>query len=99
MASPIVRSDGPTDQYAVIRSWRSDGYLIALRGTGARTAAIVCTLNGSETEQTYGHVHFDAVQDRHVIEWNRDGCLAIEQYKRDYWDTKFYYAMAARGRS
>ena len=98
MASPIVRSGGPTDHYAEIRSWRSYGYLIALKDTGNRTAKIVCTHPGSEAE-TYGHIHFSTERDRYFVEWNATGKDALEEYRRNAWDTKFYTAMAAWERS
>jgi hypothetical protein len=80
----------------VIREWRTEGYKLALRDTGNRGAEIVCTSNAGT--QPYGHIDFDTAQDRHIIEWNRDGRCALEEYKRDHWNSKFYYTMAAAGR-
>lgn len=93
--TPIVRTARTPGQDVrpKIGTWRSDGYQIELRDTGDRTADIVCMYR-AEPRKSFGHIEFDAAQNRHIIEWNRDGRLALEQYKRDYWDTKFYYTMA-----
>jgi hypothetical protein len=77
----------------VIASWRTEGYLMTLEDTGDRGARIVVTHHGKNPRE-YGSIRYDESQSRHFIEWNRSGCLALEQYKRDHWDTKFYTAMA-----
>jgi hypothetical protein len=98
MHTNSVRAAGPPDQDTrpVIREWRTEGYKLALRDTGSRGAEIVCTTGGETVP--YGHIEFDLEQDRHIIEWNRDGRLALEEYKRNHWDTWFYIEMAKAGR-
>jgi hypothetical protein len=91
-----VDSDSPPrqDTRAVIRSWHTEGYQLRLEDDGNDGAVIVCEADGAAA-QTFGEISYDPVKARHVINWNRDGCLAIESYKRDHWDSKFYYVMAA----
>lgn len=95
MATPRLEPDHQVEQAprTVIQTWRTDGYEIALEDTGDRTADIMGTPNW-ENAQVFGRISYDTARARHIIEWNRTGTLALEQYKRDHWDTKFYYAMA-----
>lgn len=99
MHTNSVRVVDPPEQdpRPLIAEWWSEGFRIELRATGNRTAGIVGT-PPNEGRQDYGHIDFDAALNRHIIGWSRDGCLALEQYKRDFWDTKFYYAMAEAAR-
>jgi len=94
-----VDSDSPPAQDArpEIKSWWTEGYQIGLEDTGNDGAAIICKGHGKP--QTFGKIEYDPKQARHFITWNRDGCLALEQYKRDFWDSKFYYTMAEHVRS
>ncbi len=96
--STSVRGTSPQeqDERPVIRSWYSEGYQLDLVDTGNRNADIIGT--NRDGREPYGQITFDAAQDRHIIEWNLAGCRAIEQYKRDFWDSKFYYAMAEAAR-
>jgi hypothetical protein len=100
MTSTSVDSDSPPGQDApdVIQSWTTEGYCIQLKDAGANGATIVCTQKGGGPA-AFGRIRFDPAQNRHIIEWNRSGRLALEEYKRDHWDSKFYYAMAARRRA
>jgi hypothetical protein len=89
----VETTDPPTQEgRTVIKSWYSEGYQLDLVDTGNRNADIIGT--SRDGRKPYGQITFDATLDRHIIEWNRTGCLALEQYKRDAWDTKFYYKMA-----
>ena len=99
MATPSVRAQSPPDQEArtVIRSWRTEGYRIDLEDTGDGGALIVCIPDG-EPPRDYGRIEYDAAKGHHVIEWSRDGCLALEQYKRDAWDSKFHSWLMQRRR-
>lgn len=85
--SPPAQEDRP-----VIHSWWTEGYKISLEDTGEGRAAIV--YRERTDPEDVGEIFFDTAQNRHIIEWNRTGCLALEQYKRDHWDSKFYYTMA-----
>jgi hypothetical protein len=71
---------------------------MTLEDTGDRGARIVVTRDGRPPEE-HGHITYDDALRRHFIEWNRTGCLALEQYKRDHWDSKFYPAMVRHGRT
>lgn len=94
MTDTSVEAQAPPAQDArpVIASWRTEGYHIRLDAT-ENGATIVCT--SADGVQEFGEIDYTPQQNRHVIAWNRTGCLALEQYKRDYWDTAFYAAMAA----
>lgn len=76
----------------MIKSWYSEGYQLDLEpvGNGAR----IIGTTAQTTRLRFGQIDYDPERSRHYIHWNRNGCLALEQYKRDAWDTKFYYAMA-----
>jgi hypothetical protein len=96
-----VDSDSPPAQETrpVIHSWWTEGYQIKLEDTGDDGAVIVYTAN--DGPQEVGDIRFDPGQNCHIIEWNDTGWMVLERYKRDHWDSKFYYTMAAsmRGRS
>jgi hypothetical protein len=77
----------------VLGSWRDDGYLIQLIDAGDRNADIICK-PFAEAPRPCGKVTFDADQDRHFIDWNDLGKMVFEEYKRNFLDTKIYYAMA-----
>lgn len=96
MTQPSVDSESPPAQAvrAVIHSWTTEGYQIQLVDAGGGGATIVCTQQGGGPAN-FGDIRLDPVKGWHVIEWNRAGHLALEQYKRDHWDSKFYYIMAA----
>lgn len=96
MTSTSVDSDSPPgqDTPAVIQSWTTEGYRLQLVDAGPIGAKIICTQKGGGPT-AFGDIKFDPALDRHIIEWNRHGCMALEQYKRDHWDSKFYYVMAA----
>jgi hypothetical protein len=95
MTTPRVETDSPPAQEdrPVIESWWTEGYQLRLEDIGNGGAVIVCEAGAAA--QKFGEISYDPAKARHVINWNRDGCLAIESYKRDHWDSKFYYVMAA----
>ena len=96
MTTPSVETTDPPpqDEPAEIYAWRTEGYRMWLVDAGDDGATIMCNAEDG-VPQEFGTITYDAVKARHVIEWNHDGCLAIESYKRDHWDSKFYYTMAA----
>jgi hypothetical protein len=95
MTTPSVETVDPPaqDERAVICSWHTEGYRIWLEDTGNAGAAIMCNADhGIPTR--FGDIKYDEGQARHFIEWTRAGCMLIDRYKRDHWDTKFYSALA-----
>jgi len=94
MTAPSVETNDPPaqDVRAVIDSWRTEGYRIWLEDAGANGATIFYRSRGGPQE--FGRIAFDTGRDRHIITWNRAACLTLEEFKRNHWDTRFYYAMA-----
>lgn len=94
MPQPSVDSDSPPtqDTRLVIASWHTEGYEIKLMDAGADGADI--TYRDSHGLKTVGDIRFDPDLNRHIIEWNDTGWMVLERYKRDHFDSKFYYTMA-----
>lgn len=77
----------------MIDFWWNEGHQIRLEDAGNGNAEIVGSTKCDSG--TFGTIEYDPQRNRHIITWNDKGCLALEQYKRDYFDSKFYYVMAA----
>lgn len=63
-----------------------------LLSVGPGRGAVVITHDGGPlhvADVTYGKTLTET-----EVEWNDDGRLALEQYKRDHWNSKIYPAIA-----
>lgn len=77
----------------LIASWQEGRMRLVDLGDGQ--AAVIITGPGDPfiaADVTYGEASTQA-----AVEWTRYGCLALEQYKRDAWNSQIYVALAHRG--
>lgn len=86
MPKPRIRRPAPDGD--TITTWQ--GGWMRLVDLGDGRAAVVVTSGGQQiyaADITHG-------TDPTRITWTDEGCMEIEQYKRDAWDTRIYSAIA-----
>lgn len=92
MTDTSVDAPGPPEQEVeLIASWGLEN-AVWLEDRGDGHAAVSMWLDGER--QTVALVDYGETKATSDVQWNRTGTLALEQYKRDWWDTKFYKEIA-----
>lgn len=93
MTDTSVDAPGPPKQETeLIASWGDGEYAIRLESHGDGHAAVSMWVEGDR--QTVAHVDYGATGATSDVRWNDTGTIALEQYKRDMWDTRFYARLA-----
>lgn len=92
MADASVDTPGPPKQETErIASWGArHGVWLENRGNGH--AAVSMWVEGQR--HTVALVDYGETGATTDVRWNRTGTLALEQYRRDAWDTQFYKEIA-----
>lgn len=83
---PSVRQPAPDGD--LIASW-IDGWMRLERLDDDDLIVVIVRKSGRlhVADVVYGEIPTE-------VRWTRDGTMEIEQYKRDYWDTQIYSAVA-----
>lgn len=91
MTAPSVEASYPPTQVDLIASWGAQhGTWLENRGNG-HAAVSMWVDDGRQTVALVDYGETTATTD---VRWNRTGTLALEQYRRDAWDTQFYKEIA-----
>jgi len=93
MTTPSVETDRPPPQAsALIASWGArHGTWIEYCGAGEALVSMWV----EDERKTVAMIAFSETDDvPTTVEWNDVGKMAVEQFKRDAWDTQFYKEIA-----
>lgn len=81
----------PTQEAELIYQWGNE-HAVLLENHGDGHAAVSMWVE--RKRQTVAHVDYGATGATSEVRWNETGTIALEQYKRDMWDTRFYARLA-----
>lgn len=93
MAPNSVDAQGPPRQAVELIAIWGETNAVWLENRGNGHAAFSMWLDGER--RTVALVEYGSTAATSDVRWNRTGCMALEEYKRNAWDTQIYSKIAA----